>query len=103
MAQRRHEHHVGVARIHQDLAYLVGVLQADVSPGLARVRGLVHALAVGDVGAHVGLAGAHIDHFGSEGATARAPMEPTGTVSKIGCQVRPVSLVSHTPPSTAPK
>src|ERR1700730_2769330 len=41
--------------------------------------------------------------LGFDGATARAPTEPTGTESKIGVQVRPASPVSHTPPFTAPK
>ena len=37
------------------------------------------------------------------GAIASAPIDPTGSLSKIGCQVRPASPVVHTPPSTAPK
>ena len=41
--------------------------------------------------------------FASEGATAIAPIEAIGSESKIGFQVRPPSLVFHTPPSTAPK
>ena len=32
-----------------------------------------------------------------------APIEPAGCPSKIGCQVRPASIVSHTPPFTLPK
>ncbi len=40
---------------------------------------------------------------GREGATAMAPIEPIGWPSKIGCQVRPASSVSQTPPLTLPK
>jgi hypothetical protein len=32
-----------------------------------------------------------------------APIEPTFAWSKIGCQVRPASSLSHTPPLTEPK
>ena len=40
---------------------------------------------------------------GFEGATASAPIVPTGSESKIGFQVRPAFRLSHTPPFTAPK
>ena len=40
---------------------------------------------------------------GLDGATAIAPMEATGCVSKMGFQVRPASVVFQTPPPTEPK
>jgi hypothetical protein len=40
--------------------------------------------------------------FGSDGATAMAPIDPVGWSSKIGAQMRPKSVVFHTPPFTAP-
>jgi len=40
---------------------------------------------------------------GLDGATAMAPIEAIGAVSKIGFQVTPASSVFHTPPSTAPE
>src|SRR5262249_6728781 len=39
---------VGVARVDQDFADVLGVLEADVLPGLAAVVGAVDAVAVGD-------------------------------------------------------
>src|SRR5438105_7829492 len=40
--------------------------------------------------------------LGSDGATARAPIEPVGWSSKIGVQVWPKSVVFHTPPLLTP-
>ncbi len=40
--------------------------------------------------------------LGSDGASAMAPIEPVGWSSKIGAQVRPASVVFHTPPFTTP-
>jgi hypothetical protein len=40
--------------------------------------------------------------FGSEGAAATHPMDPVGWSSKIGFQVRPASVVFHTPPLQTP-
>ncbi len=40
--------------------------------------------------------------FGSEGATARAPIAATGMLSDTGCHRRPPSVVFHTPPEAAP-
>jgi hypothetical protein len=71
------EDEVGVLRIHEDLPDLAGVRKADGRPRPAAVGGLVHAVAVGDVGPHVGLAGAD---GGPSGSTARhiAPIEAIG-------------------------
>jgi hypothetical protein len=41
--------------------------------------------------------------FGSEGATAIAPMEAIDCESKMGLQVRPASFVFQTPPPTLPE
>ena len=38
----------------------------------------------------------------AKAATASAPMEPMGWPSKIGAQVRPASVVFHTPPLFTP-
>src|SRR5580698_8585113 len=40
--------------------------------------------------------------LGSLGATAMAPMDWVGAASNKGFQVRPLSVVFHTPPLTAP-
>ena len=61
MAQGGHEDAVRTARIDEDPPDLLGVGQADVSPGTAPVGGAVHPVALGDVGAHVGLTGADVD------------------------------------------
>ena len=101
VAQCRHENALGIARIDEDAADLARVLQADLAPVLAAVGRFVHPVAMRDVGAHIGLAGADIDRVGVDG-TAMAPIEPAGWPSKMGFQVRPASSVSQTPPSTAP-
>jgi hypothetical protein len=43
------------------------------------------------------------DRAASDGATAIAPIELMGWLSKIGRQFAPPSVVFHTPPATAPK
>ena len=40
--------------------------------------------------------------FGSEGATARAPIAATCWLSKIGAHLKPPSVDFHTPPEDAP-
>ena len=85
-------------------ADLPRVVEADVRPGLAGVGRLVHAVAVRDLRAHVGFAGADVDDV--RVATARramAPIDAIGCESKIGVQVRPALVVFHTPPPTEPK
>ena len=64
MSQRRHKSHVCVFRIDHQRADMLAVFQADVRPALAAVNGFVHSIAVGDIAANAGLAGAHIDHVG---------------------------------------
>src|SRR6185295_8106845 len=51
---------IGVRRVDEDAADLLAVAQADVRPGLAAVRGLIDAIPLRDVGAHVRLAGADV-------------------------------------------
>ncbi|GBD16679.1 hypothetical protein HRbin26_01582 [bacterium HR26] len=64
MAERRHVDDVRVARVDHDLADVAGVGEPAVDPGTAGIRGLVDAIAVGDVVADAGLAGADIDDVG---------------------------------------
>ena len=47
-------------------------------------------------------AAAYINNVGIRGRTASAPMEPVGWPSKMGSQVRPESVVFHTPPLFTP-
>ena len=63
-ALRRDEHDVRVARVDHDLADVLGRGQADLGPGLARVHGLVDAVA--EVGAALAgvLTRAQPDHVG---------------------------------------
>src|SRR5262249_53482527 len=56
--------HVGVARVDDDAADVLRVLQADVAPGLAAVVGAVDAVAVGDAALAVVLRGADPDDVG---------------------------------------
>ena len=60
--QRRRVDDVRIARIDQHAPDLLRVGEADMGPGLAAVGGLVHAVPLGDVGAHVGLAAPDVDH-----------------------------------------
>src|SRR5262249_5322908 len=53
--------HVRVARVDEDLADVLGLLQADLLPRLAGVVGAVHAVAVADGALAVVLAGADPD------------------------------------------
>ena len=62
MAERGDVDDVRVARMDDDAADLLRVVEADVRPRLPAVGRLVHAVALGDVGAHVGLAAADVDH-----------------------------------------
>ena len=61
VAERRDVDEVGVARIHDDPPDLPRGLETDVRPGLAPVRRAIHAVAVRDVRAHVGLARADVE------------------------------------------
>ena len=61
MAERGDVDDVGVVRIHEDLADLLRVAQADMRPAPAAVGGFVYAVALGDVRAHVGFAAAGVD------------------------------------------
>src|SRR5262249_52237830 len=54
----------GVARVEEDLADVLGLLQADLVPGLAAVDGFVDAVAVADRALAVVLAGAYPDDVG---------------------------------------
>jgi hypothetical protein len=61
MAQRGDERDVGIARIHDDCADLLGIGQTDMRPSAAAVSRSVHSVAVGDVGAHVGFTRADVN------------------------------------------
>src|SRR6185436_4289378 len=61
MAEGRQEHAVGVAGIDDDSPDLLRVRETDVAPGAPAVRGLVGAVALRDVGAHVRLARADVE------------------------------------------
>ena len=62
MPQRGDENLVYVPRVHDDSPNLPRVLQPDVHPRFAAVRGLVHSIPVGNRRAHVRLARAHVNH-----------------------------------------
>src|SRR5262249_50731026 len=55
---------VGVARVEEDLADVLGLLQSDLLPGLPAVGGFVNAVAVADGALAVVLAGADPDGAG---------------------------------------
>ena len=60
--QRGDVHQFRIARVNADLADLPRLAKTDVLPGLARVGGLVDAVADGDVPARTGRARSHVDH-----------------------------------------
>src|ERR1700733_11336909 len=73
VAERGDEDDVRVARVHQDASDLLRIAQADVAPGDAAIAGFVHAIANGNIGAHVCFAGADVDRLrvgGSDGDCA---------------------------------
>ena len=80
MAEGSYPELVGIVGIDNDFADLAGVFEADVGPGGSGIGGLVDAIAEGNCGAHVGLAGADVDHArvgggdgdGSDGGDAMA-------------------------------
>ena len=63
MAERRDEDEIRILRVHQDFPDLTRVREPQALPGVAAVGGLVHAVAVRDVRAHVGLSGADVEHI----------------------------------------
>ena len=63
MAESRDQDPIRVAGVDQDSPDLLRVPKPDVDKGLPAVGGFVHPVALRDVGAHVGLAGAHVDHL----------------------------------------
>ena len=64
MSQHGDEETVGIARVHQDGGNLLAVAQPQMTPGLAPVDGLVHAVAGGKIGTLQSFAGAHVDDVG---------------------------------------
>src|SRR5262249_34896336 len=62
--ERRDVDDVGAARVPLDAADLLRVAQAHEAPRLAAVARAIHAPTLGDVRAHVGLAGAGVDYLG---------------------------------------
>ena len=69
----------------------------------AAVGRFINAIAISEIGAEIGFAGAHINDIRIRSATAIAPMEEIGWLSKIGSHVTPPLVVFHTPPPTPPK
>jgi hypothetical protein len=67
VAERCHVDDVGVVRIDVDAADLLRVAQPHEAPGLPAVGRAVDTLALGDVRAHVGLAGADVEGLGIGG------------------------------------
>ena len=61
MSEGSDEYDLGIARIDQDAADLPGVGETEEGPVFAGIDGFVHARAMGDVGAHVRLAGADVE------------------------------------------
>src|SRR5439155_21568516 len=64
VSERGDEHDVRSARVDDHLADLPRRLEADVPPRLAGIGRLVHAVAVGDLRSHVGLAGPDVYDIG---------------------------------------
>src|SRR6202012_5664355 len=73
VAERRHEDHVRIPGVDQHAPDLLGVLETDARPGPAAVHRLVHAVPLGDVRAHVRLAGADVDHPRIRGCRGQRP------------------------------
>jgi hypothetical protein len=67
MAQRPDVDDVRILRINHDPADLARLLQADVRPGRAAIRGFVDAVAGREIGTNVGLAGSGVNGFGVGG------------------------------------
>ncbi len=63
LAERRHKNDVRVERMDSDLRDPVGLGEADVLPGLARIAASVHAVAWQDVPTNTRLSGADEDHI----------------------------------------
>ena len=61
IALRGDDHHVRVARIHDDARNLLRLLEADVSPGRASISALVHAVALGHSTTRDQITGADVD------------------------------------------
>jgi hypothetical protein len=62
MAERAHQHGVGIARVHEDRADVAGRVQPRILPAFAAVGGPVDAIAGADVVTRRDLAGAGVDH-----------------------------------------
>ena len=67
VAEGGDEEAVGIARVDEDGGDLLGVAESEVTPGLAGVGGLVHAVADGEIGALESFAAAHVDGVGVGG------------------------------------
>src|SRR5262249_18430234 len=67
------EHGVRILWIDQDASDLTCAVEPQMRPRLARVGGLVHPVAVGNLRAHVGFTAANIDDVGIRGRNAYGP------------------------------
>ncbi len=61
MPERRDKNDVRILRMHDDRADVAAVFQADIPPIAAAIDGLINAVAIGDIAAERGLAGAGVD------------------------------------------
>ena len=61
MAERRDKDDIGIPRVNDDFANRARIFQADVLPGFSGVQRLPDAVALRNVAANAGFAGAHID------------------------------------------
>jgi hypothetical protein len=62
--ERRDENDVRIVRVNQNASDLARIVEADMGPRLSGVGGFVHAVAEGDLRAHVGFARTDIDNVG---------------------------------------
>ena len=67
MAHGGDEDDIRVVRIHSDARDVARVFKMDVRPGFTGVHGLPHSIAIGDIAADAGFAGADINHVGIVG------------------------------------
>ena len=104
MAERGDIDDVGIGRMDAHLADIARIFEAEMRPGLARVGGLVDAVAMRDIAANGGLAHANIDHVGVGGRDGDAADRGALEIA-IGDVLpeSPPSMVFQTPPPVEPK
>src|SRR5262249_34669665 len=65
MTNRRDKNDIRIFRVNENAPDLPGIVQAYVRPGRARVSGLIHTVAEGNLRAHIGSTRADIDRMGT--------------------------------------